>query len=155
MIQLTNKSRNSTIKKVERQEEKRGGRNNTKGSTQDNANRFHYRRNNYQLKTKGFRVSFGFEARHHQEEETKEEAVRFYKDLLETPTKNQYLGIIHELKKIVHRRIKPKQAEIMNREPIEEEIKETMFSHHSNKAHGPMVTKPISLRKHGTPPFLF
>ena len=70
------------------------------------------------------------------EEEAKHEATSFYQGLLGTPASHGYPGI-QELQKIISKSLHPDQIRGMDAIPTDQEIKDTMFSLHSNKAPGP------------------
>ena len=69
-------------------------------------------------------------------EEAKMEAVRHFKVLLGTPHSSHYPGSL-ELRNIIHKQISAAHFNILNSIPSNEEIKDTLFSIHSNNAPGP------------------
>ena len=70
------------------------------------------------------------------EEEAKFETIRYFKMMLGTPSTNPYPGI-NNLSNIIQKRIPNDQFEFLDSIPSNEEIKNTVFSLHSNKAPGP------------------
>jgi len=70
------------------------------------------------------------------EEEAKVEAIRFFKSMMGTTASNHYPGSA-SLRNIVHKRISPDDVAILETIPNDEEIKNALFSIHSNKAPGP------------------
>ena len=70
------------------------------------------------------------------EEETKVETIRYFTSMLGTSANNPYPGI-NELRHIIQKRIPNDQSLLLDAIPSDDEIKETFFSIHSNKAPGP------------------
>ena len=70
------------------------------------------------------------------EEEAKYEAIRYFHSMLGTPPNVPYPGVF-ELGNIVQKRVPTDYIHILDSIPTNEEIKEAIFSIHSNKAPGP------------------
>ena len=69
------------------------------------------------------------------EDEAKEESIRFFKSMMGTPAANPYPGSEY-LRSIVQKCISPDDIDMLNTMPCDEEIKNALFSIHSNKAPG-------------------
>ena len=70
------------------------------------------------------------------EGEAKEEAIRYFKSMLGSPTTNHYPGA-SILRNIIQKRISADHFNLMDNIPTYAEIKDTLFNIHSNKAPGP------------------
>ena len=70
------------------------------------------------------------------EADTKKEAIRYFKSLLGTPPSNPYPGM-NALRPMIHKRIPAEHYVMLDMIPNDEEIKNALFSIHSNKAPGP------------------
>ena len=70
------------------------------------------------------------------EEETKSEAIRYFKNLLGSPPSDPYPGL-DDLRLIIQKRIPAEYYDMLDEIPNDVEIKNALFSIHSNKAPGP------------------
>ena len=70
------------------------------------------------------------------EEDTKLEAIRYFKSLLGSPPSNPYPGM-DALRPIIQKRVPEEYHVLLDAIPTDEEIKNAMFCIHSNKAPGP------------------
>ena len=70
------------------------------------------------------------------DDEAKFETIRYFSSMLGTTSTNPYPGFL-ELRRIIQKRVPMDQLPLLDRIPSPEEIKETIFSLHSNKAPGP------------------
>ena len=70
------------------------------------------------------------------EEEAKIQAIRYFKSLLGSPPSTPYLGM-DALRSIINKHIPEEHYALMEEIPSDVEIKNALFSIHSNKAPGP------------------
>ena len=66
------------------------------------------------------------------EDEAKVEAIRYFKTMLGTPPVNHYPGL-GALRPYIHKRVSPDLYTILDEIPKDADIKEALFSIHSNK----------------------